>query len=74
MVVVAYLMFKNAWSRDEALEFVRNKRAIVRPHPAFMSLLLDWEEVLNAAGRYRFHLQPTACCLQAVPAVSTGHG
>jgi protein-tyrosine phosphatase len=51
MVVVAYFMLKNTWSRDKALEFVRNKRPIVRPHPAFMSLLLDWEQVLDEARR-----------------------
>jgi hypothetical protein len=48
MVVVAYLMFKNKWTRDEALAFVRTKREGVRPNPAFMELLLEWErEVLG---------------------------
>jgi len=49
LVVVAYLMFKNHWTRDEALEFVRSKREIARPNSAFMELLLLWErEVRNA--------------------------
>ena len=47
MVVVAYLMFKNEWTRDEALEFVRKKRPEVRPNRAFMERLLDWERVLK---------------------------
>jgi len=44
LVVVAYLMFKNHWTRDEALEFVRSKRAITRPNQAFMELLQVWSE------------------------------
>ena len=46
MVVVAYLMFKNKWTRDEALAFVRTKRDIVRPNPAFMEQLSAWERVV----------------------------
>ena len=44
MVVVAYLMARHGWTRDEALEKVREKRPIVRPHPAFMRLLSEWEQ------------------------------
>ncbi len=47
MVVVAYLMHRHGWSRDEALEFARSKRDVVRPHPAFMELLLEWEQELG---------------------------
>ncbi len=47
MVVTAYLMFKNNWSRDQALAFIRTKREIVRPHSAFMKFLLEWEAVLK---------------------------
>lgn len=43
MVITAYFMFKNKWTRDEALAFVRTKRGIVRPNPAFMKLLEEWE-------------------------------
>ena len=45
--VVAYLMQRNHWSRDQALEFVREKRPQVRPNPAFMELLLEWERLLK---------------------------
>jgi hypothetical protein len=47
MVVTAYLMFKHGWTRDQALELIRTKRPIVRPNPAFMKRLLEWEGVLN---------------------------
>jgi len=47
MVVVAYLMHKNGWTRDEALQFVRSKRPVTRPNPAFMERLLDWEDELR---------------------------
>jgi Dual specificity phosphatase, catalytic domain len=47
MVVTAYEMAKNHWTRDEALAFVRSKRPLVRPNPAFMERLLEWEGVLK---------------------------
>jgi Dual specificity phosphatase, catalytic domain len=47
MVVTAYEMFKNHWTRDEALEFVRSKRPATRPNPAFMELLGEWEQALK---------------------------
>jgi hypothetical protein len=43
MVVVAYEMYKHRWNRDQALEFVRSKREMARPNPAFMERLLEWE-------------------------------
>jgi hypothetical protein len=43
LVVVAYLMEERDCSRDEALDFLRQRRPLVRPNPAFMGLLLDWE-------------------------------
>ena len=49
MVVTAYLMFEHGWSRDEALKFVRSKRALIRPNPAFMERLLEWERELKKA-------------------------
>jgi hypothetical protein len=47
MVVVAYLMFEHGWTRDKALEFARQQRPGVRPNPAFISRLADWEKELN---------------------------
>lgn len=44
MVVTAYLMYKNGWTRDETLQFVRSKRPMVNPNRAFMQLLLEWEQ------------------------------
>jgi hypothetical protein len=47
MVIVAYEMYKNHWTRDEALEFVRTQRPQTRPNPVFMELLLEWEQVVH---------------------------
>ena len=45
LVVVAYYMAQNAWSRDESLAFVRSRRPELRPNPAFMQRLAEWELV-----------------------------
>ncbi len=52
-VVVAYEMHKNHWTRDEALEYVRSKRPLVRPHPAFMQRLLEWEREIQEPAANR---------------------
>jgi hypothetical protein len=44
LVVTAYLMHKHTWTRDEALAKIREKRPQLRPNPAFMELLLEWEK------------------------------
>jgi Dual specificity phosphatase, catalytic domain len=46
MVVIAYEMYKNRWTRDEALKFVRSKRPVTRPNPAFWDRLREWEYVV----------------------------
>ena len=48
MVVVARVMARNRWSRDEAVAFVRARRPGLRPNPAFMKLLTEWEVALRA--------------------------
>lgn len=50
MVVVAHLMAKNGWPRDRAVGFVRARRPEVRPNPAFMRLLLEWERAVLPDG------------------------
>ena len=47
MVLVAYLMEREGWSRDQALGFIRSRRPNVRPNPAFMELLLEWERAIK---------------------------
>ena len=47
MVAAAYLMRRERWSRDQALDFLRQHRPSVRPNPAFMQLLVDWERSLG---------------------------
>jgi predicted protein tyrosine phosphatase len=49
LVVTAYLMSEHGWTRDEALAFVRSKRPIARPNPAFMSRLAEWERASQSA-------------------------
>jgi protein-tyrosine phosphatase len=43
MVVAAYLMWERGLTRDEALRFLREKRPEVRPNPAFLDRLAEWE-------------------------------
>lgn len=77
LVVVAYLMSRNGWSRDEALAHVKSKRPAVRPNPAFMELLLDWEKLLKVdharasvpitlAGSGNKNLESASGCTAAV--------
>ncbi len=44
MVVVAYLMQRDGLSRDAAMKSVQSKREMVKPNPAFMELLSQWEK------------------------------
>jgi hypothetical protein len=46
MVIVAYYMFKKRWSVEQALAFVRTKRAIIRPNPVFKKVLSEWERIV----------------------------
>ncbi len=46
-VRAAELAMVLAWTRDQALEFLRSRRPGVRPNPAFMELLLEWERSLK---------------------------
>jgi len=46
LVVIAYEMFRNRLTRDEAARFVRARRGETRPNPAFWDLLKEWERKL----------------------------
>ena len=46
-VVVAYLMWRDGLTRDEALAIVRRKRPRVGPFPAYMGYLSEWEKALK---------------------------
>jgi hypothetical protein len=50
LVVVAYEMQKNHWTRERALAFVRERRAEVRPNTAFMELPDQWQRELQIAS------------------------
>lgn len=47
MLMTAYLMRREGWTRDQTLEFLRSRRPGVRPNPAFMQLLADWEGAME---------------------------
>jgi hypothetical protein len=51
LVTAAYLMARDGCSRDQALATIRARRHIVSPNPAFMQLLLEWEETLKGAKK-----------------------
>jgi hypothetical protein len=53
MVVTAYLMWRDGKSRDEALAIIRSKRSRIKPNPAFMKLLQEWEESLRRPVKVR---------------------
>ena len=44
LVITAYLMHQHGWSRDEAIEKVREKRPEIRVNTAFLELLKEWEK------------------------------
>ena len=49
LVTTAYIMRKYNWSRDRALEYVRDRRLQIKPRKAFMKLLLEWESEIKSA-------------------------
>lgn len=49
LVAAAYLMRRDGLTRDRALEVLRARRPAVRPNPAFLQLLADWERVIRPA-------------------------
>jgi protein-tyrosine phosphatase len=50
MVVTASLMQRHGWKRDETLAYIRTRRPIIRPNPAFMERLLEWELTLDGTA------------------------
>jgi protein-tyrosine phosphatase len=51
MVTAAYIIWRDGCSRDAALQYLRSSRQEVRPNPAFMRLLLEWQhEAVPAAA------------------------
>jgi hypothetical protein len=50
-VTAAYLMQREGWSREQAIEFLRQRRPGVRPNPAFVQRLADWNGHLQNARK-----------------------
>jgi Dual specificity phosphatase, catalytic domain len=70
MVLTAYLMARDGCTRDEALKRIRARRPIISPNPAFMQLLLEWEETLKK-GRSQLE-QPAHPGLLFIASTSSG--
>ncbi len=46
--VIAYAMKECGWSLEKACTFVKQKRNIAQPNPAFMKQLAEYEGILDA--------------------------
>lgn len=46
--VIAYAMKEYGWSLEKAYSFVKQKRNIAQPNPAFMKQLAEYEGILDA--------------------------
>jgi protein-tyrosine phosphatase len=47
-VVIAYLIREHGMSYDQALAFVKAKRACIKPNSGFVACLKDWEKQWRA--------------------------
>ncbi|XP_020500228.1 protein phosphatase Slingshot homolog 2 isoform X1 [Labrus bergylta] len=47
--VIAYAMKEYGWDLDTALEYVKEKRAVTKPNPAFMKQLEEYQGILLAS-------------------------
>uniref|UniRef100_A0A8C4X9V1 protein-serine/threonine phosphatase n=1 Tax=Erpetoichthys calabaricus TaxID=27687 RepID=A0A8C4X9V1_ERPCA len=47
--VIAFAMKQYSWSLEQALKYVKEKRGIVKPNPAFMKQLATYEGILDAS-------------------------
>ncbi|KAM9393679.1 protein phosphatase Slingshot homolog 1 isoform 2-T2 [Pholidichthys leucotaenia] len=64
--VIAYAMKEYGWSLEKAYNFVKQKRSITRPNPAFMRQLAEYEGILDASKQRHNKLwQPDTDCEMA---------
>ncbi|KAA0717113.1 Protein phosphatase [Triplophysa tibetana] len=49
--VIAYAMKENGWSLEKAYNFVKQKRSIAQPNPAFLKQLAEYEGILDASNQ-----------------------
>ncbi|MBN3292293.1 SSH1 phosphatase, partial [Polypterus senegalus] len=47
--VIAFAMKQYSWSLEQALKYVKEKRGIIKPNPAFMKQLATYEGILDAS-------------------------
>jgi predicted protein tyrosine phosphatase len=50
LVSAAYFMWRDHLKREDALAFLRRRRPEVKPNPAFMNLLAEWETSLGLSA------------------------
>lgn len=60
LVVTAYMMQKYGWTRDEAITNLQVKRPQLKPNPAFMELLREWEQKREVSEKNRTSVKWTA--------------
>ena len=46
-IVIAYLMYKNKMSYEEAYDFIKNKRNVINPNSGFQEQLKKFEKILK---------------------------
>uniref|UniRef100_A0A673CIQ0 Protein phosphatase Slingshot homolog 1 n=1 Tax=Sphaeramia orbicularis TaxID=375764 RepID=A0A673CIQ0_9TELE len=61
--VIAYAMKEFGWSLEKAYNFVKQKRSITRPNPAFMRQLAEYEGILDARYSHLCLCMPILCQL-----------
>jgi protein-tyrosine phosphatase len=59
LLTAAYLVARERWTRAEALNYLRERRPGVRPNPAFLERLDEWErELMNPPPSQRSTSKP----------------
>ncbi|XP_036418879.1 protein phosphatase Slingshot homolog 1 isoform X2 [Colossoma macropomum] len=59
--VIAYAMKEYGWSLEKAYHFVKQKRSIAQPNPAFMTQLAEYEGILDSSKQQHNKLWQPDC-------------
>jgi protein-tyrosine phosphatase len=46
-IVIAHLMATRRWSVNRAIQYVRQRRAIIKPNPGFIKQLIEYQKLLE---------------------------
>lgn len=63
-LVIAYIMWSEKLTFDQAYEFVKSKRPLVRPNPTFERELRFYENILKSRGYYETSTKPITASSQ----------